>query len=77
MAEPVKYLDVTGMACPSPLINLRTTIDSIDKGTILEIRGDDPVFEVTVRDFCEANGHKLLSMESEGRVVTMQLEKQG
>jgi len=75
MAEPAKHLDVTGMSCPSPLIELRTTIDLIDSGDVLEVRGDDPVFEVTVRDFCEENGHKLLSVESAGRVVTVQLEK--
>jgi len=75
VTELKKHLDVTGMTCPSPLIQLRTTIDSIDSGEVLEIRGDDPVFEVTVRDYCEQNEHKLLSVQSEGRVVTIQLEK--
>lgn len=76
MTEPTKYLDVTGMACPSPLIQLRTAVDSISNGDMLEIRGDDPVFEATVRDFCEETGHTLLCVESAGRVITMRLEKQ-
>jgi len=77
MAEPTRHLDVTGMTCPSPLIELRTAIDSMGSGDVLKVRGDDPVFQVTVRDFCEENGHKLLSVVSTGRIVTIQLEKQG
>ena len=75
MMPPKVYLDVTGMTCPMPLIQLRSDIDRLDQGDILEIRGDDPIFETTIRDFCDENAHSVVSVESEGRTVTMKIKK--
>ncbi len=50
-------LDVTGMCCPVPLICLAKVVADLKPGQMVEITGNDPVFESTVRDFCQVNGH--------------------
>jgi tRNA 2-thiouridine synthesizing protein A len=53
-------LDVSGMCCPIPLIQLAKTVKNLKPGQTLEITGNDPIFETSVRDFCQANGHTVL-----------------
>ena len=77
MSKTTKQLDVTGMLCPSPLIHLRTAIESINTDDLLEVRGDDPIFKETVLDFCEENGYEVLQVETHGRLVTVKLRKSG
>jgi TusA-related sulfurtransferase len=55
-------LDVTGVCCPLPLIQLAKTTRSLKTGQTLEITGNDPIFEPTIRDFCLANGHEVLEV---------------
>ena len=55
-------LDVTGMCCPLPLVELAKSVVGLDPGQVIEIIGNDPVFETTVRDFCQANAHTILDV---------------
>jgi len=53
-------LDVRGSCCPLPLIKLAKAMQALAPGETLEVIGNDPIFEPSVRDFCQANGHVLL-----------------
>lgn len=75
MVTETKKIDVTGLTCPMPLISIRSVIDALQTGERIEICGDDPVFESTMRDFCDENKHTILSVDVQGRVVTMLIEK--
>ena len=55
-------LDVCGVCCPVPLIQLAKSVKYLKPGQTLEIRGNDPIFESAVRDFCQANGHAVLEV---------------
>lgn len=55
-------LDVCGVCCPLPLIQLAKTMMSLHPGQTLEIIGNDPIFEPSVRDFCQVNGHAILAV---------------
>lgn len=55
------HVDVCGMCCPLPLIELTKAVASMQPGQVLEIIGNDPTFEVAVRDFCRAHGHTVLA----------------
>jgi TusA-related sulfurtransferase len=51
------HVDVCGMCCPVPLIQLANSIKSLRPGQTLEIIGNDPIFESAVHNFCQNNGH--------------------
>ena len=53
-------VNVTGVCCPLPLIQLAKAANELRPGQTIEITGDDPIFETAVRDFCTANGHEIL-----------------
>ena len=65
-------LDVSGVCCPLPLIHLAKSVKNLKPGQTLEVTGNDPIFEPSVRDFCQANGHAVLDVKvGDNRRVTM------
>ena len=65
-------LDVSGVCCPLPLIQLAKSVRTLKAGQTLEITGNDPIFESSVRDFCQANGHTVLDTRTcDNRRVSM------
>lgn len=60
MSADVK-LDVSGTCCPVPIIQLAKAVQQMMPGQMLEIVGNDPLFQSSVHDFCQARGHALLS----------------
>ncbi len=57
-------VNVCGMCCPVPLIQLAQTIKNLRPGQTLEITGNDPIFESAVHNFCQSNGHTILEESS-------------
>ena len=55
-------IDVSGMCCPLPLVALAKSIGDLRPGQMVEVIGNDPVFETTVRDFCKANAHAIVDV---------------
>lgn len=53
-------VDVSGMCCPLPLIELTKTVQRLVPGQVFEITGNDPLFESAVQNFCRTNGHTLI-----------------
>ena len=53
-------VDVCGMCCPMPLIELSKTVQRLQPGQAFEIIGNDPLFESAVRNFCATHGHHVL-----------------
>lgn len=54
-----KAIDVTGVCCPVPLIELAKATKQLHPGQSLQVTGNDPIFETAVRDFCQTNGHQI------------------
>ena len=66
-----RLVDVTGKVCPLPLIALAKEVRTMQKGQMLSIVGDDPIFEESVIDFCHEGEHELLDTHREGKKVTI------
>ena len=66
-----KMIDVTGKVCPLPLITMAKEVRTMQKGQVLRIVGDDPIFEESVIDFCREGAHELLETHREGKKVTI------
>jgi tRNA 2-thiouridine synthesizing protein A len=70
---PFVKLDVRGNCCPMPLIQLAKAVDGLEPGARIEIVGDDPIFELGVREFCAARGFSVEKKTVEGREVRLEL----
>lgn len=68
-----KKLDVRGSSCPMPLIQLAKAVGDLGEDEAIEIVGDDPIFELGIREFCEARGFVVERAESKGREVRLEL----
>ncbi len=67
-------IDVTEMACPMPLIRIKKAVKEMQPGDLLRVVGNDPIFEDTVRDFCEENTHEIVECAQDGRLVNLVLK---
>jgi tRNA 2-thiouridine synthesizing protein A len=71
-------LDVCGVCCPLPLIQLAKTVKGLAQGKLFDVIGNDPIFEPSVRDFCQANGHDIVSVtHADDRRVTVRIRVGG
>ena len=66
-----KEIDVVSKACPIPLITVAREIRTMRKGQLLRIIGNDPLFEVTILDFCREGGHEVQDSIRDGKKVTI------
>ncbi|HEX5637608.1 MAG: sulfurtransferase TusA family protein [Gammaproteobacteria bacterium] len=58
-------ITVTGKCCPLPLIELAKAAKNMRPGEILKITGDDPIFEISVRDYCASQNLEIISVTNE------------
>lgn len=67
-------LDATGLICPMPVLKARRALRDLAPGAVLEVRATDRAAPADFRAFCEATGHRLLSLEEgpEGCVVRIE-----
>ena len=69
-----KELDVLGKACPLPLITVAREMRAMQKGQLLRIIGNDPLFEATIIDFCREGGHEIQETVRDGKKVSILLK---
>jgi len=66
-----KDIDVVGKACPIPLIRVAKEVRTMQKGQMLRIVGNDPLFEVTILDFCREGGHEVQETVRDGKKASI------
>ena len=71
----IKELDVTGVQCPMPLVQLNRTIQELDPGDELVVTADDPVFHLDIQAWCERTGHLLVELRADGETHTAVIRK--
>jgi len=74
MGEKI-ILDTRGMKCPMPVLKARKRLKSMAKGEQLRVQADDPVAVVDFPHFCDEQGHRLVSVETEGEYDLYIIEK--
>ncbi|HEY5556987.1 FAD-dependent oxidoreductase [Acetobacterium sp.] len=62
-----KKVDVTGLQCPGPLMATYEAIKSVKAGDLVQIIATDFGFVSDIKNWCETNGHTLLSQDTEGK----------
>lgn len=59
----VKKLDVCGLQCPGPISQLRSAVESIEKGQAVEIVSTDAGFAADVPAWCRSTGNECVGVE--------------
>ena len=77
--SPVAHcsLNVTGIACPGPLMRVKASMDEMDEGQVLEITASDPGFFADIGAWCQRTGNRLIEVRKEKGLVLASVEKKG
>jgi tRNA 2-thiouridine synthesizing protein A len=70
-----KKLDVTGRACPIPIVELMRAMAPLESGQEIEIRADDRAFPADVKAWCSKTGHALVEITQSGETFTARVKK--
>ncbi len=73
--KSIKTLDCIGLFCPEPLFQTRESIDSIEKGEILEVLADDPAAEEDIKRFAKRTGHEIITFEKRDESMRFLIKK--
>ena len=69
------HLDATGLICPMPVLKARKALTGMQAGEELEVLTTDPAAPKDFEAFCEATGHRLLSVTVDGEVTRFVIAK--
>lgn len=64
-----QQLDVKGMRCPQPILQITMMMPKMAPGDVLEVTADCESFEQDVRAWCERLQKSLLAVERTGSVA--------
>ena len=70
-------LDVTGMACPMPLLKAKQALNRLPAGALLQVIATDPGSERDFAVFARQSGHALLQSRREQDQYVFVLRKAG
>lgn len=56
-------MDLTGMLCPMPVVELARAIKSLELGQVVEATATDPGVMADIPAWCHSTGNTLLSMD--------------
>lgn len=66
MTEEATRLDLSGLACPLPVLKANKALRGLPPGAILEVRATDPAALKDFPAFAAETGHALLSVTPDG-----------
>lgn len=58
-------LDVSGLQCPGPMVQVKNRTDQMEIGQILEVIASDPGFPSDIPTWCQRTGNQLLEVKAE------------
>ncbi len=72
-----KEIDLTGLSCPGPLMELQKAMERLRSGSVLLARASDPGFYADSAAWAGAAGHKVISRKKENGIVIVKIKKAG
>ncbi|MDO5018597.1 MAG: FAD-dependent oxidoreductase [Lagierella massiliensis] len=77
-AKEVKVLNVCGMSCPGPIVQVSKAMENLKNGEVLKVTATDPGFVRDISSWTENTGNKLLNREeSKGTFIALIKKGQG
>ncbi|MFC1582748.1 FAD-dependent oxidoreductase, partial [Planctomycetota bacterium] len=65
----VKELDVRGLQCPGPIIQIKQAVEAVSDGEAVLIRASDPGFARDLPTWCETTGNRLEKLDASGKDI--------
>ncbi|HZE06587.1 MAG TPA: sulfurtransferase TusA family protein [Solirubrobacteraceae bacterium] len=72
---PVQTLDVTGKACPIPVVKTAKAMKELSSGDVLEVLATDPGVDPDMHAWTKQTGNELVSIEQSSGVFRVLLRK--
>jgi len=72
---PNKTLDMSGYACPMPILKTKQEISTMNSKEVIEVICTDQGSKKDFVAFCNQLGHKLISQTEEGNKIIFNIEK--
>ncbi|MCX8129052.1 MAG: FAD-dependent oxidoreductase [Clostridia bacterium] len=69
-------VDACGLQCPGPIMQVFSTIKSMNCGEILQVRATDPAFQEDIKTWCDRTGNKLLGVKYENNAFCAMIKKE-
>ncbi|MGD6976492.1 sulfurtransferase TusA family protein [Bacillus altitudinis] len=70
-----QILDVTGLACPMPIIRTKKKMNDLAEGQVLEIHATDKGAKADLAAWAKSSGHELITQTDEGHVLKFWVRK--
>ncbi|AIZ58979.1 sulfurtransferase TusA family protein [Bacillus sp. FSL R5-0432] len=70
-----QLLDVTGLACPMPIIRTKKKMNDLVEGQVLEIHATDKGAKADLAAWAKSSGHELITQIEEGHVLKFWMRK--
>ncbi|ABV60893.1 MULTISPECIES: sulfurtransferase TusA family protein [Bacillus] len=70
-----QMLDVTGLACPMPIIRTKKKMNDLAEGQVLEIHATDKGAKADLAAWAKSSGHELITQTEEGHVLKFWVRK--
>lgn len=74
--KDVKVLDLSGLMCPLPIVNMSNYIKNLKPGDIVEVIATDSGFEKDVWNWCKSSGNVLLELRKENDKTIAKIKKE-
>lgn len=78
LANDVEYdksLDVCGLCCPGPLIQVKASLDQLNDGQILKVTASDPGFYEDIKSWCLKTNNPLVDLGRNKGIITAMIRK--
>ncbi len=73
--HPENELDVTGLACPLPVLKAGKRLRAMGPGEVLRVTASDPMAKIDLPHFCSEQGHQLLAAEEVNGVFIFRIRR--
>jgi CoA-disulfide reductase len=70
-----KAVDVCGLCCPGPLMQVKACIDEMNPGQVLKVSASDPGFYEDIKAWCQRTQNELLSIEKTKKAIVAFIKK--
>ena len=68
-------IDLRGLQCPTPLVQLNEEMSDIETGDEFFAVADDEAFELDIAAWCEMTGNELLAINHTDQEITAHIRK--
>lgn len=73
--EITKEIDICGLSCPGPLMQVNATMGAMEEGEVLKAKASDQGFYVDIKSWCQRTNNTLLDVKKEKGIVTALIKK--